>query len=132
MDDLDNDPVRFFTYLIEAALTLAPGIGVQSLNILRAPGADLTDDVIPRFISELESALSGPSVLVVDDYHLISSPAVHEGIEFLIAHMPVSLELVLSTRVEPPLPLARIRGHGELLEVSMPSFGSRLRRRMPS
>ena len=122
MDDLDNDPVRFFTYLIEAALTLAPGIGVQSLNILRAPGADLTNDVIPRFISELESALPGPSVLVVDDYHLISSPAVHEGIEFLIAHMPVSLELVLSTRVEPPLPLARIRGHGELLEVSMPEL----------
>ena len=122
VDELDNDPVRFFTYLIEAALTLAPGIGVQSLNILRAPGADLTNDVIPRFISELESALPGPSVLVVDDYHLISSPAVHEGIEFLIAHMPVSLELVLSTRVEPPLPLARIRGHGELLEVSMPEL----------
>ena len=122
VDDLDNDPVRFFTYLIEAALTLAPGIGVQSLIILRAPGADLTNDVIPRFISELESALPGPSVLVVDDYHLISSPAVHEGMEFLIAHMPVSLELVLSTRVEPPLSLARIRGHGELLEVSMPEL----------
>ena len=122
VDDLDNDPVRFFTYLIEAALTLAPGIGAQSLTILRAPGADLTSDVIPRFISELESALPGPSVLVVDDYHLISSPAVHEGIEFLIAHMPISLELVLSTRVEPPLPVARIRGHGELLEVSMPEL----------
>ena len=122
VDDLDNDPVRFFTYLIEAAQTLAPGIGVQSLVILRAPGADLISDVIPRFISELESALPGPSLLVVDDYHLISSPAVHEGIEFLIAHMPVSLELVLSTRVEPPLPVARVRGHRELLEVSMPEL----------
>ena len=122
VDDLDNDPVRFFTYLIEAALTLAPGVGVQSLIVLRAPGADLTSDVLPHFVSELESALTGPSVLVVDDYHLISSPAIHEGIEFLIAHMPVSLELVLSTRVEPPLPVARIRGHGELLDISMPEL----------
>ena len=75
------------------------------------------DDVLPLLINELE-ALPGPSVLVIDDYHLISSAEVHEAVAFLLEHLPPALELAISTRAEPPLPLARLRGRGELLEVT--------------
>jgi LuxR family transcriptional regulator, maltose regulon positive regulatory protein len=118
LDRGDNDPVRFFLYAIEALRSLAPQIGDRSSVLLRAPGVSFVDDVLPLLINELE-ALPGPSVLVIDDYHLISSADVHEAVAFLLEHLPPALELAISTRAEPPLPLARLRGRGELQEVTV-------------
>jgi hypothetical protein len=89
--------------------------------VLRAPGVSLVDDVLPVLLNELE-ALPGASVLLVEDYHLITSAEVHEAVAFLLEHAPVQLELVLSTRGEPPLPLARLRARGELLEIPVPEL----------
>ncbi len=117
LDAGDNDPVRFFSYLIEAMRRLAPGVGARSLEILQAPGASLVDDVLPALLTELE-ALPRSTVLVIDDYHLIESGEVHEAVETLLEYLPPTLELAISTRTEPPLSLARFRGRGQLTEIS--------------
>jgi LuxR family transcriptional regulator, maltose regulon positive regulatory protein len=121
LDRGDNDPVRFFGYAIEALRLLAGEIGQRSAEVLRAPGVSLVDDVLPVLLNELE-ALPGASVLLVEDYHLITSAEVHEAVAFLLEHAPAQLELVLSTRGEPPLPLARLRARGELLEIAAPEL----------
>ena len=117
LDVGDNDPVRFFTYLIEAMRTLAPGVGGRSLEILQAPGASLIEDVMPPLLSELET-LPRTSVLVLDDYHLIDSGEVHEAVGVLLEYLPQTLEIAISTRTEPPLSLARFRGRGQMAEIS--------------
>ena len=62
-------------------------------------------------------------MLVIEDYHVIASPEVHEAVTFLLDHAPARLELVLTTRVEPPLPIARLRARGELLEIATAQLG---------
>ena len=117
LDPGDNDPVRFFLYAIEALRSIAPEVGERSAEVLRAPAVSLVDDVLPLLINELE-ALPGPAVLAIDDYHVITSSEIHEAVAFLLDHLPPTLELVISTRAEPPLPLARLRGRGDLREVT--------------
>ena len=117
LDANDNDPVRFFSYVIEAMRRLSPGVGARSLQILQAPGASLVDDVLPSLLGELEE-LPRPSVLVIDDYHLIDSAEVHEAVGMLLEYLPPALEIAISTRTEPPLPLARFRGRGQLAEIT--------------
>ena len=117
LDAGDNDPVRFFSYFIAAIRTLAPGAGARSLEILKAPGASIVGDVLPALIAELEN-LRRPSVLVLDDYHLIDSGDVHEAIEALLEYEPPNFELAISSRTEPPLSLAKLRGRGQLTEIS--------------
>jgi LuxR family maltose regulon positive regulatory protein len=116
LDRGDNDPVRFFRYAIEALRGLADSVGERSASILRTPGVDIVDHVLPILINELD-ALPEHCVFVLEDYHAIDNPEVHEAVSYLLDHAPARLELVLSTRVEPPLPLSRLRGRGDLLEI---------------
>ena len=118
----DNDPTRFWSYVLETLDRAAPGAGSEAERFLGAPGASLTDVVLPVLLNGLE-ALDGEIVLVLDDYHLISSAAIHEGVAFLVDHLPRSLRLVLATRTDPLLPLARLRAHGELLEIRAAELG---------
>ena len=117
LDRGDNDPVRFFMYVIAALHIVADSVGERSAAILRTPGVDLVDQVLPALINELD-ALPERSVFVLEDYHAIDNPEVHEAVAYLLDHAPASLEVVVSTRVEPPLPVSRFRGRGELLEVA--------------
>jgi ATP/maltotriose-dependent transcriptional regulator MalT len=117
LDRGDNDPVRFFTYLIEALHVVAASVGEASASILRTPGVDVVEDVLPVLINELDAAATD-CVLVVEDYHVIGNATIHEAVAYLVDHAPPNLEMVISTRVEPPLPLARLRGRGELLEIA--------------
>lgn len=117
LDRGDNDPVRFFTYVIEALHTVANSVGERSASILRTPGVDIVDQVLPVLINELD-ALPERSVFVLEDYHTITQAAVHDAVTHLLDHAPPSLELVVSTRVEPPLPVSRLRGRAELLEIT--------------
>jgi LuxR family maltose regulon positive regulatory protein len=112
----DDEPVRFWTYTIEALRTVAPEVGAASLAMLRAPGVRLIEDVLPVLVNELVE-VPGSAVLVLDDYHAITSAEIHEGISLLLEYEPEGLELVVSSRSAPPLPLARLRGRGQLLEV---------------
>ena len=84
--------------------------------MLRAPRASVIDDVLPALFNEL-TALPHQVVLVLDDYHLVRSPEIDEGLSFFLQHLPHTVQLVISSRSEPALPLARLRARGELAEI---------------
>ena len=115
LDDDDNDPVWFWTYLIEALHTWNPTIGRNSSLLLRAPGVTVRE-VIAFVINELDVAKSSV-VLILDDYHVIQNRDIHEAMTLLVERLPEPVRLLISTRSEPPLPLARWRARGELAEI---------------
>jgi LuxR family transcriptional regulator, maltose regulon positive regulatory protein len=115
VDPSDNDPTRFWTYAIMAMREAIPGFGDASLAALRG-GADVATFVLPPAINELAAA-NPRLALVVDDYHLIRNPAIHWQVEQLLDHLPGGVQVVISTRVDPPLPLSRWRGRGRLAEL---------------
>jgi LuxR family maltose regulon positive regulatory protein len=121
LDRDDNDPIRFLRYAIESLRTLADSVGERAAPVLRTPGVVVADQVLPILINELD-ALPQRSVFVLEDYHAIDNPEVHEAVSYLVEHAPDGLELVVSTRVEPPLPVSRLRGRGELLEIAVPDL----------
>ena len=116
VDEGDNDPVRFFSYVIGALRTAESEIGATALAALRAFGASLTEITLPLLVNEL-AARSEEILLVVDDYHLIENEDVHEAVGFLVEHAPPTLRIALGCRYEPPLPLPRLRARGELREI---------------
>ena len=116
LDDQDNDPVRFWTYAIESLRTVVPEIGESSLALTRTPGLNLADVLVPVLVNEL-AASQVDAVFVLDDYHLITHEGIHEGLFSFVRHAPTRLELVVSTHVEPPFSLARLRASGDLVEV---------------
>ena len=116
LDRGDNDPVRFWTYLIEALRTQHPDAGATSLPTLEAPRVDIVEDVLPALGDELATSEHG-IVLVLDDYHLITNPQIQESVAAFVDHLPRVLELAIATRSTPALPLARLRARGQLVEI---------------
>jgi LuxR family maltose regulon positive regulatory protein len=115
LDRSDNDPVWFWMYVVAALQTVGPGIGTRATQLLKM-GADPVQAVLPTLLNDLDTSAS-PIVLILDDYHLVVNRAVHEQMAFVIARMPANLHLVLSTRSDPMLPLARLRASGDLVEM---------------
>jgi LuxR family maltose regulon positive regulatory protein len=116
LDDRDNDPVRFWCYVLAAFRTVASGVGVGVDDALRSAGGDLTELALPLLVNALTS-LSDPIVLVLDDYHAISNADVHQSMDFLVDHLPRTVQVAVAGRSDPPLALARLRANAELLEV---------------
>jgi LuxR family maltose regulon positive regulatory protein len=116
LDEDDNDPARFFAYMLAALRRVEPELAGRALAALRSPGGDLFEVVLPLFLNDL-AGLDRDLVLVVDDYHLIANPDIHEALAYLIARAPPAFRLVLATRADPPLPLGRLRARGELREI---------------
>lgn len=116
IDAGDNDPVRFWDYVIAAIQTAYPDIGEQTLTLLHDPHPLPVETILSTLINEL-SALPDMLTLVLDDYHVIDTPSIHEGLAFLVEHMPAQMRLVMTTRTDPPLPLARMRVRSQLLEL---------------
>jgi LuxR family transcriptional regulator, maltose regulon positive regulatory protein len=116
LDEGDNDPIRLWTYVVEALRTVEPSLGTAALPALRGASPDLQQTVLPGLINEL-SMTDGPLVLVLDDYHLVTDPGCHQSLAFFLDHLPADVHLVLSTRADPPFPLARMRARGELGEI---------------
>ena len=116
LDREDNDPARFWTYVVEALRTGEPELGAAALTSLRVPGTKVVDVVLPSLINEL-AELPDALILVLDDYHLIGNREIHDGMEFLVEHLPSTLKLVLITRSDPRLPLPVLRVRGDLAEV---------------
>ena len=116
LDGGDNDPVRFWSYLIASLQTFLPATGINSLALLRTSQQAPMESVLTALINDL-SPESEPVYVVLDDYHLISNTSIHNGIIFLLENMPAALHLVIVTRADPPLPLARFRGKGLMAEV---------------
>ncbi len=122
LDDGDNDPVRFLGYAVTALGRLAPGLGEETLTLLRyLQGTEggtpaRLEPVLTRWLNEIHQR-GEDLVLVLDDYHAVESPAVHAAVQFLLDRLPPCLHLVLATRVDPPLALSRLRARGQLCEL---------------
>jgi LuxR family maltose regulon positive regulatory protein len=116
LDESDNQPAYFWTYVVTALQTVAPGVGASALSLLQAPQPPPIETILATLLNEL-GALPSDIALVLDDYHLVDAPDVQAGIAFLIEHLPPQIHLVIATRADPALPLARLRGRGELVEI---------------
>jgi LuxR family maltose regulon positive regulatory protein len=116
LDEGDNDPTRFLTYLIAALQTRAPQLGTRTMAALQSPQPPPVETILTGLLNEI-SALPEQFVLVLDDYHVIEAPAVERALTFLLDHLPPQLHLVIATREDPQLPLARLRARGQLSEV---------------
>lgn len=116
LDNRDNDPVRFWSYVLAALRTIASDVGAGVDDALRSAGGDVTELALPLLVNALTS-LPDPIVLVLDDYHAITSADVHQSMEFLIDHLPRTVQVALAGRSDPPLGLARLRASAELLEI---------------
>ncbi len=116
LDEGDNDPVRFMHYLVAALQQADKEIGAVASGLLRTPQLPPPDSLITILINEIAPALD-PFVLVLDDYHVLHLGWIHEAVEFLIAHMPAQMHLVLATRHDPPLSLPRLRVRNQLVEL---------------
>ena len=135
LDEGDNDPARFLVYLITSLRTLvlpvppvpgaSEGIGIEgaaadlgegALSALQSPQAPLVEAVLSTLINDV-AAIPTAFVLVIDDYHLIDAQPVHEAVTFLLEHLPPQMHLVIASREDPPLPLARLRARDQLIEL---------------
>jgi LuxR family maltose regulon positive regulatory protein len=115
LDETDDEPVRFWSYVLTALAEAGGDVSRAALDELPHSGSPM-EHALPVLLNEL-AASTQAHVLVLDDYHVVTRPEIHENLEFLIAHLPASLRLVIGTRVDPPLPLARMRARGELAEI---------------
>src|SRR5262245_8524047 len=116
LDRGDDDPASFWSYLIAALRTVAPGVGAGALSLLQAPQPPSIEAVLAALLNDL-GAVPRDLVLVLDDYHLVDAREIHQGVAFLLDHLPPRVHLVIATRADPALPLARLRGRGELVEL---------------
>jgi len=116
LDEFDNDPSRFWTYLISALRSFNPAIGKTTLAALLAPDPPAFQHLLTPLINDLAS-LNKPHVLVLDDLHALSSPEILAGLSFFIQHLPENLHLLLTSRGDPDLPLAILRVRAELTEI---------------
>jgi len=116
LDEADNDPVRFWTYLIAALRQVEPDLGRGIPEALRSPQRPPIEPLLTPLINQI-AALPDPLVLILDDYHLISARQIQDGMAFLLEHQPGTLHLVIATRADPPLPTFRLRAHDQLNEL---------------
>jgi LuxR family maltose regulon positive regulatory protein len=115
LDQRDNDPVLFWTYLVAALKAAAPGVGAGALSLLQSPQPSI-EGGLSTLLNDLH-AISNEVVLVLDDYHVIDARDVQAGMAFLLEHLPPQIHLVIAGRADPALPLARLRARGELVEI---------------
>lgn len=108
IDKGDNDPVHFLNYVIVALQTIEANIGKAALTMLQSPQLPPIESILTTLVNDIAS-VPKDFVLVLDDYHLVDTGQIHEMIEFLLEHLPHQMHLVLATRSDPPLSLARLR-----------------------
>jgi LuxR family maltose regulon positive regulatory protein len=116
LDDDDNDLTRFLAYLLASIDLAQPGTGADATSLLQSRQPAATKAALTLLINDL-AALPNDLVLVLDDYHAIEQQPIHDALSFLIQNLPPQMHLVLSVRVDPPLPLARMRTRGQLTEL---------------
>ena len=116
LDPLDNDPLRFWSAVLESLHARLPSIGLAALTQAQGQQPPQLIPFLTMLINELTTA--GQEItLILDDYHVIDEPSIHASLQFLIEHAPACLHLVLSSRIDPPLALSRLRARGQLVEL---------------
>lgn len=116
LDAGDSDPIQFLRYFITALQTLSPAIGARVLPLLQSVQPPPLEPLLSVLANDLTHAPMS-SLVALDDYHVIDSPAIHQMLTFLLDHLPPQLHLIIASRVDPPLPLARMRARGQLVEI---------------
>ena len=116
LDDSDNDPVSFWTYFIASLQQLGPKLGADVLPQLQSPQAPPINSIVTSLIND-STAFPDTFAIVLDDYHVIDSKPIHEALTFLIDHLPANMHLIITTRVDPLLPIARLRARDKLTEL---------------
>jgi LuxR family maltose regulon positive regulatory protein len=116
LDECDNDPVRFWRYVLTACQTCGERVSQSALSLLNNSPQPAFEALLTQFINEA-AQLPNKAILVLEDYHTITAKPVHETLAFFLDNLPVTLHLILMTRGDPPLPLARLRAHNELKEL---------------
>lgn len=119
LDNDDNDISRFLLYIVSALGTLKKGLGEAALAALQLQQPPAATTILTILVNDL-NALTNPFALVLDDYHLITAQPVHEALQFLLEALPPQMHLVLLTRADPPLHLARLRARNQLTEIRSP------------
>ena len=116
LDSSDNDPAQFWTYVLATLDALHPGLGAEPLSWLQSEQPAQIETVLVAFMNAL-GALRQDVVLILDDYHLIEEPPIHRTMTYLLDHLPPQFHLMLASRVDPSLPLARLRARHHLMEL---------------
>jgi LuxR family maltose regulon positive regulatory protein len=116
LDERDNDPARFISYLVKALQTITPGIGEGLLAVLQSPHPLQIETILTNLLNEI-SVLTEDFLLVLDDYHSIDSPPVDDSLAFFIENQSHQIHLLIATREDPDLPLARLRVRGQFTEL---------------
>jgi LuxR family transcriptional regulator, maltose regulon positive regulatory protein len=116
MDEGDNDPARFLVHLVAAVQTIAAGIGTGVMAALQSPQPPPVKALLTVLLNEI-TTISDNFILVLDDYHVIEAKPIDEALAFLVEHLPQQMHLVIATREDPSLPLARLRARGQLNEL---------------
>ena len=118
LDESDNDPIRFFAYLIAALRTARPDVGDANDASLAATSMPPLETVLAPLLNEL-AADPRQLVVVLDDYHLVQTRSIHETVSFLLDYLPPQVHLVIASRSDPALPLARLHGRGLVTELRL-------------
>jgi LuxR family maltose regulon positive regulatory protein len=117
LDAGDSDPSRFLTYLVAALQTVAPGIGEGLMTVLQSPQAPPpTKATLTALLNDI-ATIPNDVVIVLDDYHVLDARPVDDALAFLVEHLPPQVHIVMATREDPALPLARLRARGQLTEL---------------
>ncbi|MSP12991.1 MAG: hypothetical protein EXR62_08535 [Chloroflexi bacterium] len=116
LDEGDNDPARFWSYVVAALRRIQPGTGAALLELLRAAPSPPADVAMTLLINDLVR-FPADFVLALDDYHLIDAQSIHQALAYLLDHLPPNMHLAIASRVAPPLPLSRLRGRGQMVEL---------------
>jgi LuxR family maltose regulon positive regulatory protein len=116
LEEGDSDPVRFLMYLVVALQNVASDVGADILAMLDVPQPPPIESLMTALLNDI-TTIDEAFVLVLDDYHVLDHPAIDRAMTFLIDHQPTTMHLVITTREDPPLPLARLRARGVLNEL---------------
>jgi LuxR family transcriptional regulator, maltose regulon positive regulatory protein len=120
LEESDNDPIRFWLYFIAALQAMNPGLGAGIPVLLQSPEPPPLETALTILLNDLSAwptEVVPAIILVLEDYHVITASVIHQSLTFFLEHLPPTLHLVMTTRADPPLPLARLRAHGQLAEI---------------
>ena len=116
LDEDDNDPTRFLTYLVAAVQSVLPSVGTGLLKVLQSPQPPTSESILTTLLNDI-ATLADVLVLVLDDYHRIDAKTIDAALIYLVEHLPPQMHIVITTREDPQLPLARLRARGQLTEL---------------
>ena len=116
LDEGDSDPTRFLSYLVAALRSVAPNIGEGVSAVLQSPQSQPTESILTALLNEI-AAIPETFIIVLDDYHVIDAKPVEDALAFLVEHLPPRMHLVIATREDPRIPLARLRARGQMAEL---------------